>query len=283
MDKFAEVNKIQLHYIDYPGNDPTLVLLHGITANAHIFDGLIEAGLNLEFRVLAVDMRGRGLSEKPPTGYGMTEHAADVIGLLDSLGIKQAIICGHSFGGLVTLFLASHFPERVSKFALLDASGPLVNPLALELIKPSLDRLGRVVPSWKDYLEKMKQAPSFDGWWDSAIESYFHADVEIFEDGSVRPRSRIENITEAITYAGKEDWDRCIANIKQPSILIHAPEPYGPPGTPPIVPLNQALATAEALSECRYIKVPGNHITMLYGDGARETVRNIVDFVKYDS
>ncbi|HEX8185076.1 MAG TPA: alpha/beta hydrolase, partial [Blastocatellia bacterium] len=85
MDHFADVNDIQLHYIDYAGSEPVLVLLPGLTANAHAFDGLIQAGLNARFRVLAVDLRGRGLSDKPAVGYSMAQHAADVIALLDHL------------------------------------------------------------------------------------------------------------------------------------------------------------------------------------------------------
>ncbi|MGH9962063.1 MAG: alpha/beta fold hydrolase, partial [Pyrinomonadaceae bacterium] len=59
-DRFAQVNGIRLHYLDHPGNEPALVFLPGLTANAHCFDGLIKAGLSPRFRVLALDLRGRG-------------------------------------------------------------------------------------------------------------------------------------------------------------------------------------------------------------------------------
>jgi len=86
MDRFAQVNKIQLHYLDHPGGEPALILMPGLTANAHCFDGLVQAGLSPRFQVLALDLRGRGLSDKPATGYSMADHAADVVGLLDALG-----------------------------------------------------------------------------------------------------------------------------------------------------------------------------------------------------
>ena len=279
MDRFAHVNNIQLHYLDYEGGEPILVLLPGLTANAHAFDGLIQAGLSNQFRVLALDLRGRGLSDKPAVGYSMAEHAADVISLLDNLGIERVVMCGHSFGGLLTLYLASHYAERVSKLVIIDSSGLLVNPQTRELIKPSLDRLGKSVASWEVYLETMKRAPFFTDWWDSTIESYFQADVETAEDKTVRPRSRPENISEAIDKASEEDWAAHITRIKQPAILLHAMGAYGPAGTPPIVTLEQAKATAEGLANCRYIEIPGNHFTMLYGDGARLIVKSIIDYV----
>ena len=279
MDCFAQVNNIKLHYLDHPGDGPTLILLPGLTANAHSFDGLIQAGLSPRFRVLALDLRGRGLSDKPATGYSMDEHAQDVIALMDSLDIHQAVICGHSFGGLLTMFIAGHYPERVTKIVMIDAAALMVNPMTRDLIKPSLDRLGRIMPSWEDYLDQMKRAPFFDGWWDPTIENYYRADVEFNDDGTVQARSKPENIAEAIDRAGAKNWTAHIAAIRQPALLLHAPGGYGPAGTPPIVLLEQAQATAAAMADCIYIEVPGNHMTMLFGNGARTIVENITGFV----
>ncbi|HKP87808.1 MAG TPA: alpha/beta hydrolase [Blastocatellia bacterium] len=280
MSNFVEVNGIKLHYVDYPGDEPALVLLPGLTANARSFDGLVRAGLSPRHRVLALDLRGRGLSDKPATGYAMADHAADVIGLLDRLGIKQAVVCGHSFGGLLALYLAAHYPERVVKLVVLDASTSLVNKTARDLIKPSLDRLGKRAPSWEAYLEAMKKAPFFYEWWDPLIENYFRADVEINEDGTAQARSRPENIAEAIDKAEQEDWNGHTARIRQPALLLHARGAYGPPGTPPIVPLEHAKATSQALGDCRYVEIPGNHLTMLFGEGARRIVEAVTEFIK---
>ena len=85
MGHFAQVNGIRLHYLDHKGGDPVLVLMPGLTSNAQSFDGLVGAGLSPALRVLALDLRGRGLSDKPVSGYSLAAHAADVIGLLDVL------------------------------------------------------------------------------------------------------------------------------------------------------------------------------------------------------
>jgi pimeloyl-ACP methyl ester carboxylesterase len=280
VDHFVQVNHIQLHYLDVAGGEPTLILLPGLTANAHSFDGLIQAGLSPRFRVLALDLRGRGLSDKPATGYSMAEHATDVIGLLDSAGINQAVICGHSFGGLLAIYLAAHYPDRVSRLVIIDSAALLINPQTRALIQPSLDRLGKVMPSWEAYLAAMKQAPFFQDWWDPTIESYFRADVQINEDGTVQARSRPENIAEAINQAAEEDWKRHLAAIRQPALLLRATDPFGPPGTPPLLSEEQARATSEALANCRYLEIPGNHLTMLFGEGARRIVAGITEFVQ---
>ena len=278
MDKSAQVNNIRLHYLDQLGGDPPLVLIPGLTANAHSFDGLVRAGLSSRYRVVALDMRGRGLSDHPPTGYSLEDHAQDVLGLLDSLGFEQVILGGHSFGGLVAVYLAAKYPERVTKLIVIDVAGT-VHPKLRELIKPSLDRLGQVVPSWQDYITQMKQAPHWAGYWDDDVENYYRADVEINEDGTVKARSRPEAIMEAIDYAVGEPWADHLAAIKQPVLLLNAPGPYGPPGTPPLLPREHAQATVAALADARYVEIPGNHITMLFGDNAPCIVGAITAFV----
>ena len=278
MDRFVRVNNIQLHYLDHQGGDPPLVLMPGLTANASSFDGLIKAGLSPALRVLALDLRGRGLSQKPDSGYSLADHAADVLGLLDALELRQVVLGGHSFGGLLSIYMAAKNPERVSKLVIIDAAGSM-HPRVRELIKPSVDRLGKVLPSWEAYLEAMKQMPFYQGWWDPTIESYYRADVEIRGDGTVKPRSRPEAIIEAVEKSLAEDWAQLLRAVRQPVLLLNAPGPYGPPGTPPVLPREQAMDTVNMLSDARYVEIPGNHMTMLFGEGAQRIVEAILAFV----
>lgn len=192
----------------------------GLTVNAYSFDGLIKAGLSSALRVLALDLRGRGLSDKPDSGYSMADHTADVLGLLDALEFQRVVLGGHSFGGLLTLYMAAHYPERISKLVVIDAAGSM-HPQVRELIKPSVDRLGKVLPSWEAYIEAMKQMPFYQGWWDQTIESYYRADVEIRDDGTVKPRSRPEAIIEAVDKALTEDWAQHLAAVKQPMLQLY--------------------------------------------------------------
>jgi pimeloyl-ACP methyl ester carboxylesterase len=278
MAYFVQTNNIQLHYLSYPGEGPTLVLMPGLTGNAHTFEGLIQAGLSPRYRVLALDLRGRGLSDKPASGYSMADHAADVIGLLDTLDLDQVILGGHSFGGLLTLYIAAHQPERISKLVIIDAGGSM-HPRARELIQPSIDRLGKILPSWEAYLQAMKQMPFFEGWWNPTIESYYQADVHTNADGTVQPRSRPEAIIEAVDKALTEPWAQHLALIRQPALLLNSLGAYGLAGAPPLLPLEQAQATVKALANCRYVEIPGNHMTMLFGQGAQRMVEAITDFI----
>lgn len=278
MENWIRTNRIQLHYLDYPGEMPPLVLMPGLTANAHSFDGLIAAGLSPAMRVLCLDLRGRGLSDKPDSGYSMAAHAADVLGLMDALNLQHAMLGGHSYGGLLTLYMAANYPERISKLIIIDAAGSM-HPEVRDLIKPSVDRLGNVWPSWDAFIAAMKKMPFYQGWWEPAIEGYYRADVEIRGDGSVKPRSRHEAILEAVDSALCEDWPRHLAAISQPMLLLNAPGAFGPPGAPPVLPRDHAIETVEAVSDGQYVKIPGNHMTMLFGEGAVRIVDAITTFV----
>ncbi len=270
-----QTNGIQLHYLDFAGGDTTLILMPGLTANAHAFDGLIQAGLNAKYRVIAVDLRGRGLSDKPETGYGMADHAQDILGLLDQLGIQKATIGGHSFGALLTFYLASHFPERVEKMVLLDAAAQM-HPNTREMLASAMSRLGQTFPSFADYLELVKKAPYLT-YWEDAMLSYYQADVLENEDGTVTQRSNPLHIIEAVTKVLSEPWLEYMQNVTQPAILLNATDEYSLGA--PLLPKENALATVAMMKNCTYGEVWGNHQTMLYGQGAQEIVAAIKDFL----
>jgi pimeloyl-ACP methyl ester carboxylesterase len=279
MNAFVPTNGIQLHYLDHAGVGPTLVLAPGITANAHAFDAIV-ARLAGKVRVLALDLRGRGLSDAPAAGYTMADHAADVLGLLDALGLDRVVLGGHSFGGFLALYLAAHAPERFERLVIMDAAIGVAVPRTRELIQPSLDRLGQTYPSFAAYLDLIKAMPFYAGWpWDPAVESYYQADVQVLDDGSVRARSRPEHIAAAMDGVVAEPWREHLARITQPALLLHAPGPYGPPGAPPIVTAAQAREMIDLLPDCRYVPVPGNHQTMLYSSGATAIAEAILAFV----
>lgn len=276
MGHFISTNGIQLHYLDHGENGPPLILMPGLSANARCFDGLVAAGLADHFRLLALDLRGRGQSDKPADGYTMANHAADVIGLLDALALEQVVLGGHSFGGLLTMYTAAHYPDRVSNLIILDAAGEL-HPAVRELIKPSLARLEQTAPSWDHFIKQMKAQPFLEGEWDESLENYYRADVEILPDGTVKSRSNPQAIWQAADLAIDEPWETVLTQIKQPTLMIRAPDDYGPA---PVVPYENAMRTVNAIRNCRYVEARGNHMTMLFTDKAARIVEAITAFLE---
>ncbi len=279
MAAFARSNNIQIHYLDYAGAGPPLILMPGLTNNVHSFGGLIYAGLKETCRVLALDLRGRGLSDKPDTGYSMADHAADVLGVLDALRLDHVVLGGHSFGGMLALYMAAKYPERFSKLVIIDSA--IFWPSgAGDLLKSSLDRLDKVFPSWDAYLNLVKGMPFLDGYWDQYIEAHYRADVEIRADGSVKPRTPRKVIQEVSAKSGEVDWCHIVSQVKHPTLLLNAPGAYGAPGTPPVLPCEYAMETARLLPSGKYVKVPGNHLTMILGENSKMVVKEITRFVE---
>lgn len=274
--EFIISNNIKLHFLTHPGNKPTVILMHGLTANASCFNGLIAAGLSPAVNVLSVDLRGRGLSDHPASGYGMPEHAKDILGLLDVLGIQKAIIGGHSFGALLSFYLATHHPDRVEKIIIIDAAAQM-HPETKKMLGPALSRLGQTFPSFQAYITQVKQAPYLN-IWDDQMESYYRADVKDNSDGTVTPRSDLAHITEAVTKVLEEPWLDYLTTIKQPAILINGTGEYTMGAA--LLPKENALATVKLMHDCRYVEVEGNHQTMLYGKGAAQIVKAIISFLK---
>jgi pimeloyl-ACP methyl ester carboxylesterase len=96
-------------------------LLPGLNASAHSFDDIASL-LSKSFRVIAVSPRGQLPSSVPRTGYALRRRVEDITALLDSLGIRDAILGAHSISGDVITELAARFPERVQGLVYLEAA-----------------------------------------------------------------------------------------------------------------------------------------------------------------
>jgi len=120
----VSANGIQLHLAEC-GEGPLVVLAHGFPefwwSWRHQLVGLAEAG----FRVVAVDLRGYGDSDKPPRGYDLWTLAGDLSGLIRALGERRAAVVGHGWGGLVAWTVAALRPRMVRSLVVLNTPHPL--------------------------------------------------------------------------------------------------------------------------------------------------------------
>jgi pimeloyl-ACP methyl ester carboxylesterase len=151
----------RIAYREYGAGPRAIVLTHGLLMDGRMYSGLGPALAALGHRVIAVDMLGHGASDHPHdmTAHSMSQYGADVIKLLDHLGIAQAVIGGTSLGANVSLEAAVHAPERVRALVLempvlehgITAAAAAFVPLALALrttqpIMRGLAALTRLIP-----------------------------------------------------------------------------------------------------------------------------------------
>lgn len=125
MEHELRVNGLR-HHVRDSGSGPAVMLLHGFPDTGEVWRHQVPALTAAGFRVVVPDLRGRGRTERPEkvADYGLTRVAADVTAILDELGIGRAHVVGHDFGAAVAWLVASLFPDRVDRLAVLSVGFP---------------------------------------------------------------------------------------------------------------------------------------------------------------
>lgn len=161
---------IKLHARDYGSeatnpSRPPILCLPGLTRNARDYEAL-AARLAGEWRVVAVDFRGRGESgyAKDPMTYTPITYVADVEALLAELGIKRAVVVGTSLGGIVTMLLAARSPQRLAA-AVINDVGPEIDAAGLQRIRSYVGRASSF-PTWMHAARAVAESSAglYPGW-----------------------------------------------------------------------------------------------------------------------
>jgi pimeloyl-ACP methyl ester carboxylesterase len=172
---------LKLHYRDYPGDDtrPPILCIPGLTRNARDFEE-VAARLAGDWRVLAIDLRGRGDSDyaKDSATYNPLAYVGDVLALLDELALPKIVAFGTSLGGIVTMLLAMQARERLAG-ALLNDVGPEIDPAGLSRIRSYVGR-SNSFPTWMHAARAVEEAnrdvyPGYkiDDWLKMAKRLYY--------------------------------------------------------------------------------------------------------------
>ena len=125
-DLYAEVKSIKLCY-DIHGDGYPVILLHGYSDRKEHWRAQVGA-LSKYFKVIRLDNRGAGKSDRPEGEYSMEVYASDIAGLMDNLEIGRAHIVGHSMGGMIAQNFAISYPKKVNKLILLNTLPGLKPP-----------------------------------------------------------------------------------------------------------------------------------------------------------
>jgi pimeloyl-ACP methyl ester carboxylesterase len=218
----AKGNGVKIQLALWKGKGKEIFCIHGLTANCRCWD-LIASSLSPRHKVIAMDLRGRGLSDSPSSGYSVKHHCRDILSVMDDLNLERPVLMGHSLGAFISLVFAAQHPKRVDRLILVDGGGKLSKDQMDKVfvgIKPSLDRLGQVFPSFKSYLSLIKKAP-FMHPWNSYLETYFRYEVEELA-GGVRSRVDPQHIEEESTNLRKVDTVQFYSKVLSPTLILRA-------------------------------------------------------------
>lgn len=205
---------VNIYYESY-GSGLPIVFLHPWSTNRYIWTFQL-----LEFakthQCIVEDHRGHGLSDKPETGYGVTEMAADVIGILDDAGIDRAILVGNSIGGMIAMQTSLDAPDRVIGNLILSSGTNLAAGTPPEVAEA-------MQQDWRGV---------FSGLLDAAISAKSKAErpeILAYADGCFRVD---DNFTEKVFWASMADpegvfnWNisERLKDIQAPTLIIAGEE-----------------------------------------------------------
>jgi pimeloyl-ACP methyl ester carboxylesterase len=270
---------IQIQLAVWEGKGKQILCIHGLTANFRFWDCLASA-LSPQHRVIAMDLRGRGLSDKPNTGYSIEHHCKDILALMNDQGLERPVFMGHSLGAFISLVFAAKHPQRVDRLILVDGGGKLSEAQMAKVftgIKPSLDRLGQVFPTFDAYISQMKQAPFLQPW-NSYMEAYFRYEVEEVE-GGVRSRVHPKHIEEETINLKKEDSTQFYSRISCPTLILRATRGMLAEDDF-VLPEDVADRMAREIKDTRRVNLEGtNHYTILFQPNPMRD-QTILDFLR---
>jgi pimeloyl-ACP methyl ester carboxylesterase len=157
-ERTVQINGITLHYLDWgPADAPPVVLLHGITGHARVWDHLARH-LTPARRILAVDQRGHGDSDPAPDDdYRVGTMADDVAAFAGSLHLRRFALVGHSMGGRIAIKYAGDHAARLERLVVIDI-GPDINLAGLQRVRDMMANAPERIESEEWAVEYIRRA-----------------------------------------------------------------------------------------------------------------------------
>jgi N-formylmaleamate deformylase len=159
---YAQANGIRQHYFEYGSGGRTIVVVPGITSPAITWD-FVANELAADFRVLTLDIRGRGLTDRPANGYTLPELAADVVAFIRALGLDHPVLLGHSMGARIVAAVGALHPGVAGPLIVVEppltGPGRGAYPTSRETFEQQLreakagttvDQMRRLFPGWSE-------------------------------------------------------------------------------------------------------------------------------------
>lgn len=217
-------NNLKINAAVWPGGEKTIICIHGLTANCRAWDLMAQA-LSPEYTVIAIDLRGRGQSDKLDTGYSPDHHIQDLLCLMEDLNIEKTFLMGHSLGAFISLVFAARHPQRLEKLILVDGAGDLTQAQMDQVfigIKPALDRLTQTFDSKEAYMDQMKSAPYITPWLPH-IDLHYQYEIESTK-GGYRTNICLKHIQEESVNVRKINCASLYTRVQCPVLILRAPQ-----------------------------------------------------------
>lgn len=215
--RFLEVDGTRIHYRD-EGSGPTLVLLHGVMASLHTWDGWVEQ-LSSRYRIIRIDLPGFGLSDDVPLyQYNPHQSARLFDRIRQLLELEHFFLAGNSLGGFLGWYYAAHYPGRVDKLVLLNPIAyPQKLPPVMKFVSlPGIGELARLITPRAIIAQNVRMVyGDSKNVTEETIDRYYG----LLMRGNNR-RAMVRTFRTIKGYSTNPNIARDISKIKCPTMLI---------------------------------------------------------------
>ncbi len=266
----------------WPGRGAPVVALHGLTASHMNFSGIAER-LAGRCALLALDLRGRGDSDKPDGPYGLAQHARDVAAAMRAMELGPSIVVGHSMGAFVAAALAAQESGLVSGLVLIDGGhvpdAPSAGPSGQNInaaLTLRITQLRQTYPSRQAYREFWRTQPHFPAEeWNPWVEAFL--DYEVGGDSPVQPKASEAGVRADLAEVFQRDAiiER-LKSVRVPTLLLRAENGFTP-SQPPLLPDKLAAEFRTYLPHNEDHKLAGTtHYTIALGEHAATRIADLI-------
>lgn len=215
-----------MHVVEWPGEEPAVVIVHGSGGHGSWFTAWGEL-LSPDVRIVAVDLRGHGYSDKPPSGYGVDDHVHDLLELITALGLVRPIVLGHSLGGSIATFVAETAGDAIGGLILLDACvGDRAFIQSASLVQNAIGpTLEERFASFEEY--QLRWAAEHDNsQWARWLDRSDHLELAPLPDGTFRRAALRQALADEWASVAERDALAALARVNVPILIVHADAPW---------------------------------------------------------
>ena len=223
-DCYVDLRGLPFHYRDWGGDGRPVLLLHGLASTCHIWD-LVAPLLAQDFRVVALDQRGHGLSAQVEEGYDFATVLGDAAAFIACLGWERTVIVGHSWGADVALELAAAEPNLAAGLIFVD--GGTIEPSARPGWSLEQAREDMAPPIFTGFTPEMMRSRVIEGARfgpdpsETVIEAVL-ANFRVLEDGTIQSNLRRENHLRIIDALWDHKPSRLYPALQCPVLMLPA-------------------------------------------------------------
>jgi len=213
---------LRFHYRDWGGTGDPLVLLHGLASNARIWD-LTAPFLTGGFRVVALDQRGHGLSDKPDGGYDFASVSGDLAAFVQALGLERPALVGHSWGANVALQFAADRPDGVSALALVDGGFLEISAfegMTWERTVETMSPPPLAGMKLDTFLQGARNWPGLGEFWSDDVQEIVLANFRIDDDKTIHPHLSRDNHLKILRSLWEQKPSALWSRIRCPTLLL---------------------------------------------------------------